>query len=109
MRAWGRVNGVWTEVSTDAKGYNDYVYITALIQCLKLNIGESPFWADWGIPAKQSVMQQVQPDYYVAITQQRYAQYFANLQITKLASYPPTYSIRIITNQGVVVQMNIPV
>jgi hypothetical protein len=99
----------WVDVTTDSNGNNDYVYITALIQCLKLSIGESPFWSDWGIPAKRSIVQQVFPDYYVTLMQQRYAKYFASLQITKVNSATPTYNIYIITNQGVVVNQDIPV
>lgn len=100
----------WVEVKTDAKGFNDYVYITALVQCLKLSINESPFWANWGIPGHQSVMQQVAPDYYAALMQQRYAPHFASLQITRVtAATQPTYQVNIVTNQGVVVQTQIPV
>ena len=114
MRVWGRVKvpgGLqWVEVTTDAKGFNDYVYITALIQCLKLSIGESPFWANWGIPAQRSVMQQVAPDYYAALMQQRFAPHFASLKITRVtAAFQPTYQVDIITNQGVVVQQEIAV
>ena len=111
MRVWGRdVNtGAWVEVQTDAAGFNDYVYLTALIQCLKLSVNESPFWADWGIPAQQSVVQQIFPDFYVALMQQRYQQYFAALTITKTSSPTPTYNIAIVTNQGVKMQASIPV
>lgn len=104
MRTWGRVNqvngkgGTWTEVTTDANGYNSGVYLTTLAQVLKLNLGESPFFANYGIPAEQSVISQVQPDYYVAITQQQFAPYFASLQISKAKAVPnqprPTYNIK---------------
>jgi len=98
----------WVEVETDQNGFNDYVYITALIQCLKLNIGESPFWADWGIPGQQSVMTQVAPDYYVALMQQRYSQFFASLSVVKTATNPPTYRLNIITQSGVKLSYTIP-
>lgn len=105
----GRINRpFWVEVSTTPSGQNDYVYITALIQCLKLNINESPFWADWGIPAQQSVIQQVFPDFYVSLIQQRYAPFFARLQITKVQSPIPTYNIEVVTNQGVSLNVSIP-
>jgi hypothetical protein len=109
MRVYGRVNGVWQEVQTDAAGHNDYVYLTALIQCLKLNLNESPFWADWGIPAQQSVIQQIIPDFYVMLIQQRYAGYFASLSIVRTSTLPPTYSVTVTTNQGVIVQRTIVV
>jgi len=105
MRTYGRTydeygNATWVEVTTDANGYNDAVYVTALIQCLKLNLGESPFWADWGIPARPSVMTQVFPDYWMALMQQRFASHFTSLTLTKLPSTTPTYQISVITQQG---------
>lgn len=107
MRTYGRIaltrGGAatkWVEVQTDANGYNDAVYITALIQCLKLNLNESPFWANWGIPAKPSVVQQIAPDYYVALMQQRFSPYFASLIIARILSNPPTYRVNLVTQQG---------
>lgn len=99
----------WVAVVTTPDGNNDYVYVTALVQCLKLSIGESPFWSDWGIPARRSVVQQVFPDYYVALMQQRYAQYFASLQITKVASSTPTYNVVIVLHSGVKIAASVPV
>jgi len=111
MRVYGRdpKTDQWLTVTTDASGQNDYVHITALIQCLKLNLNESPFWANWGIPAQQSVVQQIFPDFYVSLIQQRYSAYFASLQISKVASFTPTYNVNIITNQGVKMQMSVAV
>lgn len=121
MRTWGRVfnpdgTWTWTEVTTDAQGFNDYVWITALVQVLKLNLGESPFYANYGIPAKQSVIQQIAPDYYVNQTQQQFAQYFANLSIANVTAQQttgqapvPTYLINLTTNQGVKMAVSIPV
>ena len=115
-RIWGRsrtnsnLPGPWVKVETLPNGDNSYVYITALIQCLKLSIGESPFWGDWGIPAKRSIVQQVAPDYYVALMQQRFAPYFASLQITRVqGALQPTYDVALVTNQGVPFQSQIPV
>ena len=113
MRTYGRVytNGAskWVEVSTDASGANDYVWVTTLIQCLKLNLGESPFYANFGIPAKPSVVQQVFPDFYVSRTQQQFASYFANIVVAKVPSTTPTYNINITTNNGVKIAASIPV
>lgn len=108
MRTYGRVydeNNVpsWVVVTTDDNGFNDAVYMTTLIQCLKLNLGESPFYANYGLPDHQSIMQQIAPDYYVSQTQQQFAQYFANLSISKLPpgkNNTPTYRVNIITQQG---------
>ena len=74
-------------------GDNSWVYITQLCQVLLLNLGESPFYSQYGLPAKQTVVQQVQPDYYVNRTQAQFAQYFANLAIAKLSSNPPSYQV----------------
>lgn len=85
------------------------VYVTALCQVLSLSLNESPFWSTSGIPAQQSVMQQVAPDYYVAITQQAYAQYFASLQITRQANPTPTYRVNVITHSGVQINASVSV
>ena len=113
MRTWGRVYAPdgsyqWAEVDTDANGFNDEVYTTTLIQVLYLNLGESPFYADYGIPSKQSVIQQIAPDFYVARTQAQFAPYFASLIVAKQATPEPTYSIGITTNSGVKIRMTIP-
>ena len=118
MRTFGRVpddpanpNGPrhWVVVETNAQGYNDGVYLTAIAQTLKLNLNESPFWANFGIPARQSVMQQIFPDLYVVFTQQYYSQFFASLIISKQAAESalvndPVYNISIVTQQGFVLE-----
>lgn len=113
MRTWGRVrdafgNLVWVEVSTAANGDNSSVYLTWLIQVLKLNINESPLWASWGIPGYPSVLQQIPPDYYAQLTQQRFAPYFASLTITRVLSDPPTYQVSALTKQGAAISLQIP-
>lgn len=109
MRTYGRVNGVWTEVSTDADGHDDMVWATTLVQELKLNINESPFYADHGIPAKQSVIQQVLPDFYVSLIQRRFAQHFASLIVSRVqGTVVPTYSVQIVTNYGSPITAEIP-
>jgi hypothetical protein len=115
VRVYGRINqnadgtgGTWVVVETDANGNNDLVYVTALIQVLKLTTGESPFFAQAGIPAQQSVIQQVFPDYYVSLIQQAYAPFFASLQITRASNaFPPTYTVTIVTNQGVKINASV--
>lgn len=109
MRTWGRDNnGAWVEIQTDANGYNDYVWVTTLIQNLKLNLGESPFYGQNGIPAQRAVIQQIFPDFYVQQIQQQFAQHFASLQITKVAgTTTPTYNVAIVTNLGATVNATI--
>jgi hypothetical protein len=113
MRTYGRVrdvltgNKTWITVTTDSKGFNDTVYLTTLAQVLKLNLGESPFWGDWGIPAHQSVVLQVAPDYFMTLTQQRFASYFASLILVRVQNAvdedgrpAPAYQINVLTNYG---------
>lgn len=115
MRTYGRIydqdgkNPRWVVVETDQNGMNDQVWITTLIQVLKLNLNESPFYGDWGIPAKPSVIQQVFPDFYVARTQQRFAQHFASLIVAKENFPVPTYKVNVTTNQGFKLAMDIAV
>ena len=118
MRTYGRVpvdpldpKGPqrWVVVTTDANGYDDAVWLTTLAQSLKLNLSESPFYAQYGIPAKQSVLQQVMPDFNVAFTQQRFSQYFATLLVTKLDSPDPVYNISVTTHAGAKLSGSVPV
>ncbi len=115
MRTYGRIGqidgqgGTWVEVSTDANGYNDQVYLTTLIQCLKLNLGESPFYGDYGIPAQQSVITQVFPDFYVAQTQSQFTPYFASLVIQrKVGSFPPVYFVQAVAHSGAILKVEVP-
>lgn len=115
MRTYGRTwdNSVpprptWQVVETDAQGFNDLVWAVTLCQCLLLNLGESPFYANYGIPAKPSVVQQVFPDFNVALTQQQFAPHFASLIVSKQGLPTPTYKINITTNAGVKIDAEIP-
>ncbi|HHL2710438.1 TPA: hypothetical protein ACQ39K_001957 [Yersinia enterocolitica] len=107
MRTWGRVpdeNGKqkWVVVESDQNGDFSYGWLTTLIQTLKLGLGESPFYAQYGIPAQQSIVTQVYPDYYVNVTQQQFSGYFASLSITKVdGTEVPTYSIQAVFLNGV--------
>jgi hypothetical protein len=115
MRTYGRITNpdgskTWVVVQTDANGYNDMVWLTTLIQTLKLNLGESPFYAQYGIPAQQSVIQQVFPDYYVALTQQVFSPYFASLVISKTpGATTPSYQVNVTTHQGVKLNPSTPI
>ena len=115
MRTYGRVTdefGVktWVEVSTDSNGNNDMVWVTTLCQVLKLAPNESPFYANYGVPSLQSVMQQIYPDFYVVMTQRQFAQYFAKLVITRVQGTPdPVYNIDILTHSGVAINTSMQV
>ena len=116
MRTYGRAYNksdntyTWVEVNTDANGFNDAVYVTTLIQCLKLNLGESPFNANYGIPAQQSVVTQLFPDMYVMQTQQQFAPHFASIVIAKVPNMlAPYYNVNILTHLGSTITRQIPV
>lgn len=129
MRTYGRVlveptvldpetnrpKTVWVEVDTTPTGFNDYVYITTLIQVLKLNLGESPFYANFGIPAKASIVQQVAPDFYAMRTQQQFASQFASLTIARVPAPDgyvkdtPTYNVAVTTNEGLKLSATVPI
>ena len=104
MRTYGRtlVNGklTWVVVTTAPDGTNNAVFLTTLVQNLRLNLNESPFFANGGIPAKQAVISQTHPDYNVSLTQQRFAPLFASLIVAKLPLTTPTYRISVVTKQG---------
>lgn len=121
MRTWGRTRDIltgakkWVEVTTDANGFNDMVWLTTLAQVCKLNLGESPFWADWGIPAAASVQTQIPPDVYMALTQQRFIGYFMSLSLQRMPDATddsgrpaPYYAISVVTNWGAELDVQIP-
>lgn len=113
MRTWGRdynEDGTyqWVEVTTDANGFNENVYLTTLVQALKLNLGESPFYANYGIPQYQTIVTQVMPDYYVMQTQTQFAPYFASLSINRVqGSFPPAYQVNAVCHSGAVINQTI--
>ncbi len=115
MRVYGRTydtlgNPTWQVVQTASNGDNSMVYLTALAQNLKLNLGESPIYAQNGIPAQQSVVTQVYPDYYAMLAQAQYAQYFASLAILRVpGSNPPAYNVQAVTKQGAILGATIAI
>lgn len=114
MRTYGRTRNPdgslsWVEIVSDANGNFEYGYATTLIQVLKLSLGESPFYANYGIPAQRSVIQQVFPDFYVTVTQQQFAPFFASLTITKENSTTPTYDINVVTTYGTKINQQVAV
>jgi len=98
----------WVEVTTDDNGYNDAVWLTTLAQVLQLNLNESPFFGNYGIPSQQSVVTQVFPDYYVSLTQQNFSQYFMALLIAKKNVFDPVYNINATANPGAILLNPVP-
>jgi hypothetical protein len=97
----------WWVVTTDANGFNDTVFLTTLAQVLKLNLGESPFFANYGLPAHASVVAQIAPDFFMNRTQQQFAGYFASLILARIPDAvdddgrpAPAYTISLLTNYG---------
>jgi hypothetical protein len=99
----------WVEVKTDANGYNDAVWLTTLAQVLQLGLNESPIFGNYGIPAQQTVVTQVLPDYYVNLTQQLFAAYFLALIVTKLSDTEPRYTINATANPGAILMSPVPI
>jgi hypothetical protein len=100
---------VWVEVTTDANGFNDAVWLTTLAQVLQLGLGESPMFGNYGIPAQQSVFTQIFPDYYVTLMQQKFSIYFLALLLAKLPGTDPRYMLSATTNPGATIQNPVPI
>lgn len=114
MRTYGRItqpDGTkkWVVVQTEPNGDNSRVRLTTLLQVLKGQPNESPFYSQYGIAAQAAVMQQVIPDFYSARAQAQFAQYFAALTIAKLSASPPTYRVNAVTFAGVTLQADVQV
>lgn len=113
MRTWGRKyneDGTyqWIEVTTDANGFNDNVWLTTLSQVLQLNLNESPFYANYGIPQYQTVITQVYPTFYVANVQTQFSAYFASLAIVQQpGTENPAYNITAVTHSGAILNQTI--
>ena len=104
MRTYGKTNaGQWIEVVETS-----YVWLATLAQTLRLNEKESPFYANYGIPAHDSVMSQIAPTIAINRTQAQYSSYFANLSVTKdEAATQPTYNISAIFQNGTTFQSQV--
>lgn len=105
-------NYMWVEVDTDEAGNNDAVWLTTLIQVLKLSYGESPVYGNYGIPAHTSVMNQILPDYYATLAQQQFAQYFVSLYLSRRTltdALMPTYDVSVTANPGSILMNPVPV
>lgn len=104
----GDLDYTWVEVTTDANGHNDGVWLTTLAQVLQMGLNESPIFGNYGIPAQQSVVTQVLPDYYVTLTQQLFSIYFLSLLVTKLSTSEPSYAVKVTANPGAILMSPVP-
>lgn len=105
MRTYGRITNLdgtktWVVVESDqATGSDSWVWVTTLCQAFLLVLGESPFYAQYGLPAQQSLLQQILPDFYVSRTQQQFAQRFASLIVAR-DPRPGFYTVNAILLEG---------
>lgn len=106
MRVWTRQHqpdGTQQWKSVD----NKQASIAWLQNALLLQLGESHFWADWGLPVTQNIVTQIWPDYYVNLTQNRFSDYFASLRITHDSTSTednPVYQVAAIFPDGTTYQ-----
>ena len=118
MRSYGvDANGQWHEMSA-ATGYTeDDIYLTELVHAFKLVLGESPFFADVGIPQQETIISQIHPDFYVDRIRQFFTPFFSHLVVTKLPldinnpdpalRTQPRYNVNAMTKQGRRINRNI--
>lgn len=101
MRTYGKdQSGKWQLVTETS-----YIWLTTLIQNLRLIQGESPFYSTAGIPAYQSIQTQIAPDIAVNNIQSQFAQYFSSLVISKVSgTSQPTYNVSAVFLNGTVYQ-----
>ena len=100
-RSYGRdATGTWVEIDNP-----DYINLATLVQVLRLQQGESPFYGNYGIPAEASIMSQIAPDAAITRTQAQFSPYFASLTIQRIAGAAvPTYNIAAVFPNGTVIQ-----
>ena len=100
MRTYGQdESGKWVTIATDANGFNDAVYLTTLVQNLKLAPQESPFRESRHSRQRFSDPADY-PHLYVNRLQQQFSGHFSSLQIALTEVDPPVYDISVITNSG---------
>ena len=105
MRSYGidPATNKWTTITDPS-----YIYLATVAQTLRLALGESPFYGNYGIPAQQSVINQIAPNLAVNNTQNQYAPYFASLSMTSQSIVPqPTYAISAVLQNGTTIQTTV--
>lgn len=104
-RVWARIHNddgtrTWQAIETTSAGSNDNLNFIWLQNVLLLNINESPFYSDWGVPVHQTMVSQILPDYYMSLIQRRFSEYFASVIINRISATTPTYSISVTSATG---------
>ena len=105
MRIYGRKRNSdgtlsWVTIDTQQGATDDQVYVLWLIQSLKLNTLESPYWPSSGVPMWQAMQNTFYPDSSIADIQAAFSQYFTYLSITRTSAPDPTYSVLVVTKSG---------
>ncbi|UMM63143.1 hypothetical protein [Aristophania vespae] len=100
---------VWTR-QFQSDGTRKWVAVTgnqAIIAWLQnnllLQLGESPFYADKGLPVTQSLISRIWPDYYLNQLQEFFRDYVSTIQITRDTSVVNdglSYKILVIFKDG---------
>ena len=91
----------WVTLDTENGDSLDAIYVLWLIQTLKLNTLESPYYPGAGMPIYQAMQNTFYPDSRIAKIQANFSQYFSYLSITRLTNPDPYYQIIVITKNGV--------
>ena len=89
----------WQVVQDD----DDNIRLTHLIQVLQMDIQESPFYSNWGMPVANALITGVLSDVAINNTINQFAQYFAALQITRGISNDPKeiyYQVDVVLKNG---------
>jgi hypothetical protein len=79
--------------------------VTIVKHELQLRVGESPFFADAGIPAEDSIITQQEPDYFVNQVKARYQSKFNRFDISKISGNPLVYNIALTTKNNQTVNL----
>ena len=114
MRTYGRVTAEdgtksWIVIDTRNGDSEDAIWLTTMVQVLQLSPGESPFYANYGVPVVQSIISQILPDLFISRVQQQFAQYFAALTVQRVSAFPtPTYQIDVTTKSGAKLTIPVP-
>ena len=97
MKTIGRniETGAWEYVSDP-----DLVRFAELCQVLKAEPREMPFNSNYGIPAQESVMSRIFPDYWMMKVQSQFVQFFLSLIISRDKSADFGYRVEVTLNNG---------
>lgn len=91
----------WVTLDTTKGDSEDQVLVLWLIQTLKLNTLESPFWPSSGVPTWQTMQNTFYPNNSLAKIQSEFSKYFTYISISRVTKPDPYYNVTVITKNGV--------